>query len=80
MKSNKAVIKVMQPKRWIEHVQHRLSIAPQVREILEKLGEKIPAARGCGARRERVDQALQVPDQRLPHGHPQDASTARCTK
>jgi GTP cyclohydrolase I len=59
MKSNKALIKVMQPKREVLGAEPGadLSIAPQIREILEKLGED-PARQGLRRTPERVDQAL----------------------
>jgi GTP cyclohydrolase I len=59
MKSNKALVKVMQPKREVLSAEPGadLSIAPQIREILEKLGED-PARQGLRRTPERVDQAL----------------------
>jgi len=63
MKSHKALIKVMQPKRdeptTVPGVEPSagFSIAPQVREILEKLGED-PGRQGLRRTPERVDQAL----------------------
>jgi GTP cyclohydrolase I len=51
MKSNKAVVKVMQPK------PEDASIAPLIREILEKLGED-PERDGLTRTPERVDKAL----------------------
>ena len=58
MKSNKAVVKVMQPKREVLSAESNAeSIAPQIREILEKLGED-PGRQGLRRTPERVDQAL----------------------
>ena len=59
MKSNKALVKVMQPKREVLSAQPNAEsdIAPQIREILEKLGED-PARQGLRRTPERVDQAL----------------------
>jgi GTP cyclohydrolase I len=58
MKSNKALIKVMPPKRPEPGGNPiDLSIVPQVREILEKLGED-PGRQGLRRTPERVDQAL----------------------
>jgi len=59
MKSNKALVKVMQPKREILDAEPGIdpSIAPQIREILEKLGED-PGRQGLRRTPERVDQAL----------------------
>lgn len=55
MKSHKALVKVMQPKRSEPGIGP--SIAPQIREILEKLGED-PGRQGLRRTPERVDQAL----------------------
>ena len=59
MKSHKALVKVMQPKREVPSSEPGadLSIAPQIREILEKLGED-PGRQGLRRTPERVDQAL----------------------
>ncbi len=59
MKSNKALVKVMQPKREVLSAQPNAEsdIAPQIREILEKLGED-PGRQGLRRTPERVDQAL----------------------
>jgi GTP cyclohydrolase I len=59
MKSNKALVKVMQPKRLEPAIAPGAdpSIAPQIREILEKLGED-PGRQGLRRTPERVDQAL----------------------
>jgi GTP cyclohydrolase I len=59
MKSNKALVKVMQPKREVLDAEPGIdpSIAPQIREILEKLGED-PGRQGLRRTPERVDQAL----------------------
>jgi len=61
MKSHKAVVKVMQPKldeAGPAPLSVESSIAPQVREILAKLGED-PGRQGLRRTPERVDQALQ---------------------
>jgi GTP cyclohydrolase I len=59
MKSNKALVKVMPPKRPESDIDPSadLSIAPQIREILGKLGED-PGRQGLRRTPERVDQAL----------------------
>ena len=59
MKSHKALVKVMQPKRdeFSADPSAAPSIAPQIREILEKLGED-PGRQGLRRTPERVDQAL----------------------
>jgi GTP cyclohydrolase I len=63
MKSNKALVKVMQPKRLDAGIDSgadpsvERSIVPQIREILEKLGED-PGRQGLRRTPERVDQAL----------------------
>ncbi|MGB7761683.1 MAG: GTP cyclohydrolase I FolE [Bryobacteraceae bacterium] len=59
MKSNKALVKVMPPKRPEASIEPGVdpSIAPQIREILEKLGED-PTRQGLRRTPERVDQAL----------------------
>ena len=61
MKSNKSLVKVMQPKRLEPSIAPGIgvdpSIAPQIREILEKLGED-PGRQGLRRTPERVDQAL----------------------
>jgi len=58
MKSNKALIKVMPPKLPEPGGDpFDLSIVPQIREILEKLGED-PGRQGLRRTPERVDQAL----------------------
>src|SRR5208283_1203847 len=59
MKSNKAVVKVMQPKRLESNLDASTdaSIAPQVRQIIEKLGQD-PGRQGLRRTPERVDQAL----------------------
>src|SRR5664279_1943112 len=51
MKSNQAAVKVISPK------QHERTLAPQVKEILAKLGED-PGREGLLRTPERVDQAL----------------------
>jgi GTP cyclohydrolase I len=51
MKSNKAIVKVMHPK------QGELSIAPLVKEVLERLGED-PGRDGLAQTPDRVDKAL----------------------
>jgi len=55
MKSHKALVKVMQPKR--DELSAVPSVAPQIREVLQKLGEN-PARQGLQRTPERVDQAL----------------------
>jgi GTP cyclohydrolase I len=59
MKSNKALVKVMQPKAPGPVVEPapESSLAPQVRQILEKLGQD-PTRQGLRRTPERVDQAL----------------------
>jgi GTP cyclohydrolase IA len=55
MRSHKALVKVMQPKR--DEIGADSNIAPQIREILAKLGED-PGRQGLQRTPERVDQAL----------------------
>ena len=59
MKSNKAMVKMMPPKRPepVLAPASGPSIAPQIREILEKLGQD-PTRQGLRRTPERVDQAL----------------------
>ena len=62
MKSNKANVKVMTPKADAALADQ--SIAPLVKQMLERLGEDLERD-GLARTPERVEKALQLPDQRL---------------